>query len=226
MHDQVSAASKEQALSLRGVHLHAFEFRSGPSEVLGQSAGLHEGRGAFWPRWREFCELWLEIPGGLHQGCVSRAAAEVASDGIDGRFWVVARGVQQIARETDHETRRAESALGCAAFDHGALGRAEGLACVEPFNGDHMPPAHMAEEQHAGGDCPVTHPTRGALVQKFAEQHRAGAAVPFAATLLGAHRSPVSAQVVEQQPARCPTGFQGLGIELKAQGFGPILHRL
>ena len=134
---------------------------------------------------------------------IAGAAAQIARERIiDHRLVERARPLLMQDEQAHHDARRTEAALRTVMGDHRFLDRMQRAALCEILHGDEIRPVDLAEQQDAGIDRlvdepPVPHPS---------ERDSAGAAIALPATLLGAERAHLLAQIIEQRGARMEFG--------------------
>ena len=100
---------------------------------------------------------------------------------------------QRIKRH--HETGRAEAALRAVEIDHRLLdGMKRAVGALEMLHRDDMAPVKRSQEADAGIHAFINEP---AAIEP-SDQHRAGAAIAFRATFLGAPQRPPQPQKIKQ----------------------------
>ena len=150
---------------------------------------------------------------GPFDGFVARAAADVAVDGGDATFVRRRFGVEAEPGQRHHEAHRAEPALGAAFVHERLLDGVEAGREVQPFDRDEVLAVGVAEGHQAGGHAAVRQPP----VAKFANQHRAGPAVAFAAAGFGARQALMLPDEIKDDRASGFGGFNQAVVEEEAE---------
>ena len=156
--------------------------------------GGRAARGA--PRERVVRAAGTGCEGGIRNGAVAGAAAEIARQPVvDLRTVRLMSGVVE-REQAHHESRGAEPALRAVMLDQGRLHGMQGLAGgAQVLDGDQLPAVHHSKEVDAG----VYRLVADLVSVAAPEHHGAGAAVAFRAAFLGAHGPFAQTQVLEQR---------------------------
>src|SRR5690606_20044915 len=163
-------------------------------------------------------------PRGAQDCFIAGAAAEIALKRLldlrVGRFRIT--HPERIERH--HETRSAEAALRAVEINHGLLDGVQfAVVSTQMLDRHHMAAIERAETSDARIDAFVDQ----FAVEKPSDQHRAGAAIPFGAALLGTAQRPPQAQEIQERFLRPAFGErEWLVIEQEADFAADRHHQL
>ena len=133
-------------------------------------------------------------PGRSFDGCVARATTDVPVESGNGLLWLGRLRVEQETGERQHHAGSAKAALTCSLIHDCPLYGCR-IGSGEPLDGDQVLASHASKDKHAGGDGFVA----DLIPLKRAQKDSAGAAVSFAAALLGAGQPADATQVVQDE---------------------------
>jgi hypothetical protein len=149
-------------------------------------------------------EAVAPVPGtrrkpGIHDGAIAGAAAQIPGDPVihlvagDG----AATAIMKQRKQRHHEAGRAEAALRSVQVHHRLLHRMQ-AAGREVVDTDDFAAVSLPGQQDAGIDGAVHQP----IIDQPSEHHRAGPAIAFGTSFLGAHGALGQSQIVQQGQRR------------------------